>query len=198
MQNKPKYKILLIEPSLIVRQGLAGVLESMENFSIRALPDLSRYRSGEEAIYDAIIINTAVVSYNQRADIRGLLDSGHSCAVLAISYSPYEEGVMHQYDGVIYIYDTEDVLGKKIVQAIEKVSQMPETESRELSAREKEILVAIAKGKSSKEIADEFHLSVYTVMTHRKNISAKLGINSISGLTVYAILNQMIDITGIS
>ena len=60
-----------------------------------------------------------------------------------------------------------------------------------LSSREKEILVLVAKGYMSKEIADMLNISMNTVNTHRKNITAKTGIKSIAGLTVYAMLNNL-------
>ena len=79
---------------------------------------------------------------------------------------------------------------------MDSVSDKPKQDNgNELSVREQEILTAVAKGKSNKEIADEFNLSIHTVITHRKNISHKLGINSISGLTIYAIINKLIDVT---
>ena len=62
----------------------------------------------------------------------------------------------------------------------------------DLSLREKEVLIAVAKGKTNKEIADELNISIHTVMTHRKNITSKTGIKSISGLTVYALLNNLV------
>ena len=65
----------------------------------------------------------------------------------------------------------------------------------ELSDREKEILVCVAKGMINKEIADTLSISVNTVITHRRNITHKIGIRSIPGLTVYAILNNLIDIS---
>lgn len=64
----------------------------------------------------------------------------------------------------------------------------------ELSRREKDILVEIAKGLTNKEISEKLHLSVNTVMTHRKNITRKTNIKSVSGLTVYALLNGFVDI----
>lgn len=63
-----------------------------------------------------------------------------------------------------------------------------------LSKREKDIIRGIAKGKANKEIAEELYRSVYTVATHRRNICAKLGIHSPAGLTVYAIINHLVDI----
>ncbi|MCM1067078.1 MAG: LuxR C-terminal-related transcriptional regulator [Muribaculaceae bacterium] len=62
-----------------------------------------------------------------------------------------------------------------------------------LGKREKEIVVCIAKGMSNKEIADRLCISVHTVTTHRRNICAKLEIHSPAGLTIYAILNGLID-----
>ena len=67
----------------------------------------------------------------------------------------------------------------------------------DLSAREKEILVSVAKGLLNKEIADKHHISINTVITHRKNITHKTGIKTVPGLTAYAILNNLIDINEI-
>lgn len=66
-----------------------------------------------------------------------------------------------------------------------------------LSEREKEILVSVAQGMLNKEIADKLCISIYTVVSHRKNITRKTGIKSVAGLTVYAILNGLIDINSV-
>lgn len=63
-----------------------------------------------------------------------------------------------------------------------------------LTSREKEIIRCVAKGMANKEIADSLCLSIHTVTTHRKNISAKLQIHSPAGLTIFAILHNLIDI----
>ena len=62
----------------------------------------------------------------------------------------------------------------------------------DLSAREIEVLRLIAAGKLNKEIADTLCISVNTVITHRKNLSSKLGIKSASGLSLYAMMNGII------
>lgn len=62
----------------------------------------------------------------------------------------------------------------------------------QLSSREREVLRELAGGKTNKEIADTLCISINTVITHRKNISGKLGIHSVSGLSLYAVMNGII------
>lgn len=62
-----------------------------------------------------------------------------------------------------------------------------------LSEREREIIICLVQGMSNKEIADHLFISVNTVMTHRRNITRKLEIHSVAGLTIYAIANNLID-----
>lgn len=65
--------------------------------------------------------------------------------------------------------------------------------NKELSSRETDVLQLIVKGITNKEIADKLNISLNTVLTHRKNITAKLGIKTVSGLTFYAIMNGIIS-----
>lgn len=67
-----------------------------------------------------------------------------------------------------------------------------------LSSREKDVIVCLVQGMSNKEIADYLFISPNTVMTHRRNISRKLQIHSPAGLTIYAIVNNLIDIPSIT
>lgn len=90
----------------------------------------------------------------------------------------------------------DDVLVPAATQLESKVDVVkPGTE--ELSAREKEILICVAQGMLNKEIADKYCISIYTVITHRKNITRKIGIKTVAGLTVYALLNHLIDMNTI-
>ncbi len=72
----------------------------------------------------------------------------------------------------------------------------PPTTGHELSAREIEVLVLITKGLINKEIADKLNIGLTTVITHRKNITEKLGIKSVSGLTIYAVMNGYVEKPG--
>ena len=66
-----------------------------------------------------------------------------------------------------------------------------------LSEREREVIVAVVQGMQNKEIADHLCISINTVITHRRNIARKLQIHSAAGLTIYAIVNGLIDITSV-
>jgi len=84
----------------------------------------------------------------------------------------------------------------KLEEEIKEEDEKPEvTNSPEiLSAREKEVLSLVVKGMTSKQIADKLIISTHTVITHRRNISAKLQIHSTAGLTIYAIVNKLVDL----
>ena len=66
------------------------------------------------------------------------------------------------------------------------------------SGRLPEIVTLVVKGMTNKEIADKLFLSVHTVITHRRNIARKLEIHSPTGLTIYAIVNHLVDITSVN
>ena len=66
-----------------------------------------------------------------------------------------------------------------------------------LSAREKEVIIALVQGMANKEIAAHLGISVNTVITHRRNIAQKLQIQSPAGLTIYALVNDLIDINAV-
>lgn len=66
-----------------------------------------------------------------------------------------------------------------------------------LSDREKDVVVSLVQGMSNKEIAEHLYISVNTVITHRRNIARKLQIHSSAGLTIYAIVNGLVDISNV-
>ena len=102
-----------------------------------------------------------------------------------------------------YIEDNILVPMVRLLENPQRLHERPRTreeaaeERAELSDREKEILVSVAQGLLNKEIADKHNISINTVITHRKNITRKTGIKTVPGLTVYAILNNLIDINTI-
>ena len=78
---------------------------------------------------------------------------------------------------------------------IKKMIGTTNDNEEQLSDREKEILVCLVQGMSNKEIANSLFISLNTVITHRRNIARKLQIHSVAGLTIYAIVNKLVDIS---
>ena len=74
------------------------------------------------------------------------------------------------------------------------INQTPMSDEQ-LSDREKDVIVALVQGMTNKEIADHLYISINTVITHRRNIARKLQIHSPAGLTIYAIVNNLVDIS---
>ena len=73
------------------------------------------------------------------------------------------------------------------------VSPQEMQQEHDLSPREIEVLILITKGLINKEIADKLNISLTTVISHRKNITEKLGIKSVSGLAIYAVMHGYVE-----
>ena len=87
----------------------------------------------------------------------------------------------------------EDV-SKNISQMVFKSGQ---DANEALSDRERDVIIGVVQGLQNKEIADRLCISVNTVITHRRNIARKLQIHSPAGLTIYAIVNNLVDISSV-
>jgi DNA-binding CsgD family transcriptional regulator len=92
-----------------------------------------------------------------------------------------------------FIFHINDKVQKLTNQIKTYISKSDAETNDELTIREKEVLRLIALGQTNKSIAETLFISTHTVISHRKNITEKLGIKSIPGLTVYAILQKIIS-----
>ena len=119
----------------------------------------------------------------------------------------YPSGSSNELNGVLFdIFNCEHELASHnavedelFIPAVERLAAAgPRTVKPEpLSAREKEIIVCVVKGMTNKQIADALCISAHTVITHRRNIAAKLQIHSAAGLTIYAIVNKLVELSEI-
>lgn len=85
----------------------------------------------------------------------------------------------------------------KIANAKRQKTAALQDETQELSDRELDVLIQVVRGLSNKEIADVLCISQHTVVSHRKHITRKLNIHSTAGLTIYAIVNKLVDINSL-
>ena len=109
--------------------------------------------------------------------------------------------LLRMFDEQISLYDASEQIREKLERLIDVSSDDGSVENGEeqqsLSAREKEIVICVVKGMTNREIADKLFLSAHTVITHRRNIARKLQIHSPSGLTIYAIVNKLVELKDI-
>lgn len=189
-------KVLLIMPSKIVARGIESVLGELGEFRVEGiLTDLSRTSEShlKNMDVDVIIIDPCVFDYVSRRSCRSRIAEYSDAAVVALQTIPMNAEDFKPYDGTVNIFDDPVTVVRKLREACSSHHENPDAESHDLSAREKEILVCVAKGMLNKEIADVCNLSIHTVITHRKNITRKTGIKTVAGLTVYALLHNLID-----
>lgn len=119
----------------------------------------------------------------------------------------YPAGGTNELNGVLFdIFTCEQELATHnavedeiFIPAVERLAAKSPSgaKAEPLSAREKEIIVCVVKGQTNKQIADTLCISTHTVITHRRNISAKLQIHSAAGLTIYAIVNKLVELSEI-
>ena len=189
-------QILLVTPSAIVARGLEQVFRDLGEFEVCGiLTDLSGGLRGWDA--DAVIVDPEVVDFASRSQLKVRISDSTDAAVLVLASPSLEEEVQKQFDGTVGLYDAPTTIIRKVREALEGHSDVPKSEGEGLSLREKEILICVAKGMLNKEIADLYNISIHTVITHRKNITRKTGIKTVAGLTVYALLNNLIDMNSV-
>lgn len=187
-------KILLIENSPILIEGTSNILRSLGNIEIskvvpncdKALTLLTGYAPS------IIIVDTRLVGYQTAQFINTCKEKNTSIAIVALQTNFISQEQLDLFDGTISIEDNIQSIQSKLKTVLSPETEKEGNDNFDLSIREKEVLVAVAKGKTNKEIADELNISIHTVMTHRKNITGKTGIKSISGLTVYALINNLV------
>ena len=190
-------RILIVVPSAIAAKGLEQVFNDLGEFEVCAI---LRDINGQELrsmAPDVVIVDPEIFDYASRSSVKARVAEYSDAAVLAFTIGPLDEDQQRQYDGVIGLMDTPPAIIKKVRAALEDRTEAPRSEGEELSQREKEILICVANGMLNKEIADQYNISIYTVITHRKNITRKTGIKTVAGLTVYALLNNLIDMNSV-
>ncbi len=194
-----KLKVLIIEPTEIVAAGLMAVLREQSRFRL-----LEPLHNLDDADVQMSMSTPDVVVINPTMDGCREFVAAHDaeCGFLALAYQFVPQSLLEQFGGVVDVTDSRGMVAEKIVQVSGKTAKgqggVTSANDYELTKRETAVLVLVAKGLMNKEIADQLNVSVHTVITHRKNIMHKTGIKSVAGLTIYAMLHNLInDVTDI-
>ena len=187
-------RVIICEASEIIANGLAEIIDSMAQFDVVARLESPERLSEKILATDAnmLIVNPSLLGYEGKEFLHNLSKEHPHLVLIALVTTCFEHGYLAPYGGVIELYDTKQKIINKLNEWV-KDNSPKKSDDVELSKREMDVLVAVAKGMMNKEIADQMNISIHTVISHRKNITRKTGIKSVSGLTVYALLNNLID-----
>ena len=189
------HRVILCETSEIITQGLYEIIQSISGFDVVMRLDSPENLSEKLLVSNAniLIINPLLLGFNGQNLIPQWVKENPQLICIALVTTYLEETTLKNYDGVIGINDSKLKIINKLHQFTKDADKQEKSDDVELSKREIDVLVAVAKGLMNKEIADQMNISIHTVISHRKNITRKTGIKSVSGLTVYALLNNLID-----
>ena len=189
-------KIAIADPSVIVLSGLSALLRDLPEYEVVLQSDdmhtvMTRLRILRP---DVLIINPSMIDYSKRRMVRSLFEDLPDLRVVALVSYFFDSQMLRQFQGVFEITDDLQRIKSTLNQVVAQLNaEDSDMDSSVLSDREKDVLICLAKGMKNNEIADNLNISTYTVITHRKNIVRKTGIKSVSALTVYAILNNLLE-----
>lgn len=190
-------KITLAEPSVIIRSGIIAVLSGAERLKaeIYEVGEIDQLKSALSRQHpDILLVNPATLGLFSLQQLKKeTCNTEMKCVALQISMT--DHAALRNYDESISVYDSIET----VVEKLSKLISEPERDNRHetLSVREKEVIACVVQGLTNKQIADRLYISTHTVITHRRNISSKLGIHSPAGLTIYAIVNKLVELDDI-
>ena len=188
-------KVYIVHGSAIVQKGLADILQNNFKCIIKCYYDFISLNLNEfnDTPNSILFIENEIANSEEYFEF---LDEAIELKSFRIVNCGKETTLINS-QFAICLHNSTDEIHEKVKHVFSQ-KEFVESENENLSKREIDVLKLVALGYSNKEIADKLFISTHTVMSHRKKITEKLGIKSISGLTVYAIINHIIDSTSLN
>lgn len=193
---------ILVIDSYVLRLGVNAILNRLHGVRV-----LKEFGAGDSFIaylkshqVDFIIMGQS--EFDRSADL--FIENPELLEKTVLICGAGEEGSapgkpQQETHSVIHLLEDKEVIIRKIQNLLDARGHADsESPSTTLSPREITIVRMVSMGLTNRQIAEKLFLSAHTVMTHRKNISSKLGIKSVSGLTIYAIVNNIITLEEVS
>lgn len=193
-------RVLVASSSVIIRSGLSSVLRRLHELNIQPV-EISTPEMLEHYVTlhtpDIIMIDPTFGGWFNLEEFKEAYNKLTSVKFVAIIASVIDSMQLKDYNERIALYDNVEVIAEKLNALMKTEDEIQDNDAEPLSQREKEIITYVVKGLTNKEIADNLCLSVHTVITHRRNIARKLQIHSPAGLTIYAIVNKLVELKDI-
>ncbi len=209
-------RLLLVEDFAIIRAGMCALLDGLPNVNV-----IASARNGREALAllemhrpDIVLMDLELPHVNGRQATAAITREYPDIRVIILSMHTDQQSVVEALQAGAAGYLPKSAGDHELQQAIELVMQgqtylsphvshhlinyirqddEPEDEDSALTPRQIEILKLIANGRSTKEIAQELHISIKTVEAHRANIMERLDIRDVAGLVRYALKTGLVE-----
>lgn len=196
MKSQEIIHIAVAETSMIVRSGLVAVLKRLPDLNVQTVEITSKeglQHSMEAHQPEILIVNPQFEGW---FDLEGFKQqyARQDMKIVSLICTVVDANQLKGYDESINLFDDLDAVAHKI-STLMNVNEEEDSDQNSLSQREKEIIGCVVRGMTNKEIAEQLFISVHTVITHRRNITRKLQIHSAAGLTIYAIVNKLVELS---
>jgi DNA-binding NarL/FixJ family response regulator len=197
--NRQRLHIAIMVNSQIIYEGVYAILSQSDIgciiCKVDSLDDLEEILPSRRV--DLLIVNPLLL-VNREKEIKRIRKNHPDFSIVGIHLGIVDNQSLALLDSSFTLFDAaEQILSKLEKTGTGNESKLP-TNDDNLTERELDVLTQLVHGHSNKEIADSLNISIHTVMTHRKNIAAKTGIRSQSGLTIYAISKKIVQIEDVS
>lgn len=210
-------KVAIADKQALTKVGLRSFIDEQEDLTlledVSSMKDLRSILSNEQP--QVLLVDYNLKDFVSISDLKEVNKLSPATRILVISSDNDQANIFNVLEVGISGYVTKECSQKEIVGAIyatakgekffcNKVLELilekhlkkdneDECLPTELSVREVEVVQLTASGLNAREIANQLHLSHHTVYTHRKNVMKKLGLGSVSELTLYAVKTGIIN-----
>ncbi len=189
-------RAVIVETSFLLRSGLERLLDELSGILVVANFDGSEKRILDKIRQqkpDLVLVNPDALG-NDFLQLCTELQSDTQIKLVGMLDEHTALNVQSRFPHNLNIKDGKHELMEQIRKISGNSGGKSAAPSQSLSSREAELLKHIALGLTNQEVADKLFLSIHTVTTHRKNITKKLGIKTVSGLTVYALMHKIVSL----
>jgi RNA polymerase sigma factor (sigma-70 family) len=217
--SEARIRVIIADDHAVVRQGIRHVLEDIDGLEVIAEAGNGNevLRLMETATPDLLVLDISMPKKTGLEVAKELRAAGSEVAILVLSMHDDPEYVLEAVRAGADGYILKDVGPAELREAVEAVHAgkeyfaervthqlgvaLREELERErqrsrlevLTAREREVLVRVANGRTNREIAEEFGISPRTVETHRERVMSKLRIRTVAGLTRFVVENGLTE-----
>jgi two-component system, NarL family, response regulator NreC len=189
-------KVVVVSNAFLLSSGIENLTLELNSLLVDNV-----YTGSEKNLYEKIVAKKPEIVIIDPVSVSEVLipllrklNKENDIKVIGLVTANTDDNIISRFKFTLNTQNNKYKLLDSFQKIVGKETKDKDNTEQILSKRETEILRHLTLGLTNQDIADKLFLSVHTVMTHRKKITRKLGIKSLSGLTVYALMNKLVDI----